>query len=172
MAKNNEQDPFDAADMPADKPITTSQLLTLLAKMNSESTDRLAQAIIQAQKPYVDPKAEENDRKFRENNRRQRDAQMKAIKDGQASCPHIAGCNPLSESQDMYSRTCIVWHETDATEIVGICTNCQRIFRETDPDYMDWRRKQSINRISRGGNRQWPDARTAKQIARGEIVNV
>jgi len=180
MSKQNQSqdDPFvDQSSKSPDAPITTSQLLDLFAKMaaaqnqSSQSlAETLAKAIVDAQKPYIDPKKAENDEMFREQSRRQRKAQMEAIKASQASCPHIAGCNSLSEFPDPHNRTCIVWHQNDATEIIGICTNCQRIFRETDPDYMEWRKKASINRLSKGGERQWSNAFAAKKIARGDDV--
>lgn len=182
MAKTSPepQDPFNEATptQAPDAPITTAQLMDLLGKLASaqnQSSENIAQtmatAMMEVRKPYIDPKQEENDRKFRDNNRRQRESERLSMRRNQESCPHIAGCSAQSSSADMYGRTCIVWHQTDATEVVGICTNCQRIFRETDEDFMLWRRKQSINHpMSKSGwdQRYFADPKAAREIARGD----
>lgn len=45
----------------------------------------------------------------------------------------------------MSERTSIVWHTLRTRETVGICTVCQRHFRENDFDYALWRSKPSFN---------------------------
>jgi hypothetical protein len=92
-----------------------------------------------------------------------------AIRREQANCPHIAGCDRLSEMRDPMGRTSIIWHTSDSSETLGICTNCQRVFRENDPDYAEWRQKPSFNKQSRSGERFFSDPMKARAIARGEI---
>lgn len=149
-----------------DAPISTAQLLELLSKMNAESAKTLAAAIVEAQKPYEDPKKAANEEMFRQNTRRQMEQQDADKKASQAHCPHIAGCNSLSEFRDHMNRTSIIWHKTDATEVVGICTNCQRWFRSNEPDYSEWRSKPCFNRPSASGNREYMDPRAAIERAR------
>lgn len=156
-----------------DAPITTDQLLSLLQTMaaaqnqSSENQARLmADAIVAAQKPYVDPKKEENDKIFKEQNRRQMEQDRHNKHANQKYCPHIAGCNPLSEVRDHANRTSIIWHVTDSTETIGICTNCQRVFHENDPDYAEWRQKPSYNRMSKSGQREYADPLAARERAR------
>lgn len=146
--------------------MTVEQMLEVIARLNSSQTDRLAEAIVAAQKPYVDPRHAENEELFRKQTREQelaRKASEKAIQD---SCPHIAGCNPLSEFPDPSGRTSIVWHRTDTGEVVGLCTYCQRPFREGDPDYSQWRMKKSFNRESKSGDRYFADPVAARKAAR------
>lgn len=165
MAK---QDPSETVSNEVlEKPITVAQMMELISKMNEKSAQTLADALIESKKPYIDPKVEENDKIFREQNRRMKESEREMLKANQSSCPHIAGSSSLSEYPDMYGRTSIVWHEVDSTEVIGICTTCLREFREVDEDYAEWRRKPSINRLSRSGQRQWGDATAAKQRARG-----
>jgi hypothetical protein len=77
----------------------------------------------------------------------------------QEECSHIAGCSPLSEHQDSFGRTSIVWHVLDTAETVGICTNCGREFRASDPPdsqgltYEYWRKQPCFNRTSSAGQR-------------------
>jgi len=85
----------------------------------------------------------ENDRQSRKIIR-ELDARRKAIvKLQQENCPHLAGYNDLSEVCDY--RTSIVWHTDNLGETFGLCTNCQREFREADADYSYWRKKLSFN---------------------------
>lgn len=152
------------------KPITMTpeSLLELITKMNETSTDRLAAALIESRKPYVDPKQEQNEEFMRQQAREQRKREEAGRKRDQENCPHLAGSNSLSDQPDLLGRTCIVWHTSDSTETFGICSNCQRIFRDNDPDYGVWRRKPSINKQSRAGERFFADPIKAREVARGE----
>jgi hypothetical protein len=92
-----------------------------------------------------------------------------AVKAAQDQCPHLAGSNPLSDQPDLLNRTSIIWHTSDSSETYGICTNCQRVFHENDADYAQWRRRVSINKQSRSGERFFADPMRARAIARGEL---
>lgn len=61
----------------------------------------------------------------------------------QSQCEHLAGCTPLGEI--ISNRTSIVWHTLRTKETVGVCTNCNRYFRENDFDYWVWRKKPSYS---------------------------
>jgi hypothetical protein len=130
--------------------VLTAKELVELMKGNTEA---LANAILEARKPYVDPKQEENDELFRQQERDQQARIEQGKKQEQAACEHIVGCNPLSDSKHPSNLTSILWHRCDNSEDIGICTNCQRIFRTTDPDYGEWRRKKSYNKMSMAGQR-------------------
>lgn len=179
MAKHaTEQDPFvetAKVEFPSnpDAPITTAQLLQLLNTMAASQTQSsqnlaqtLADAIVKAREPFVDPKKEENDKMFREQNRRQMEQERQAKYANQKACPHIAGCNSLSDFRDHMSRTSIIWHKTDSSETLGICTNCQRIFHDNEPDYQEWRSKPCFNKPSASGNREYADPIAARERAR------
>lgn len=177
MAKEaNAVETTPQTSVPAPATITMDQLLPLLQAITSQQTSAaevqakiLADAIISAQKPYVDPKKEENEEKFREQMRRQAKQERENLKSSRNICPHIAGSNPLSEFQDQWGRTCIVWHQSPSSEWVGTCLQCQRQFFENDPDYSEWRRKMSICKVSGSGQYQFMDPMAAKARARGDI---
>lgn len=158
-----------AAAIPSnlDAPISTNQLIALLAKMSADqqsSTAALASAIVEglkeSQKPYEDPRKAENEKMFRDQNRRIEEQKRSNDRAAQEFCPHIAGCNGLSHFKDYMGRTCIIKHTNDVGETIGLCTNCQREFRTTDHDYMKWMSQPSINQPSGGGQRNNYFART------------
>lgn len=175
MSETNESEVQAVKESPAkgkSQPITMSQesLLELIAKMNDASTEKLVSALIESRKPYTDPKQEQNEEFMRQQAREQRKREEASRKYEQSNCPHTAGCNSLSDQLDLHNRTCIVWHTSDSTETFGICSNCQRIFRENDSDYAEWRRKPCINKQSKAGERTYANPMRARQIARGELV--
>ena len=151
------------------QPISTDALLTLIASMqqqllasqqaNADANARLAEAILKTTEPreYVkttkELAVEANEELFKKNEK-ELERRKKANKEAeQTYCEHIAGCSQLGDEKDLRGRTSILWHRNDVSVDVGICTNCQRIFRPTDPDYMAWRRKPSINKLSAAGSR-------------------
>ncbi len=71
----------------------------------------------------------------------------------QTQCRHLAGGSIFSEEADIASRTSIVWHELNTGERIGICTNCQREFFPSDPDYAVWVKRASFNKLSRAGRK-------------------
>lgn len=123
------------------------------AQQSQSSTDMksLVEALLETRKPYVDPKQEDNLRRIREQDQITRERQIANVKAEQGSCPHMQGSNALSEFSGQL--TAIVQHKTDIGEVVGICTNCIRVFRTSDPDYRVWMAKKSGNRISKSGDR-------------------
>ena len=154
-------------------PIVMSQesLLELIGKMNEGIAEKLANALIESKKPYIDPAQESNKEADRASARRQRIRDAANKKADQDNCPHLAGSNSLSDQPDLLNRTSIIWHTSDSSETFGICTNCQRIFRDNDADYVTWRRRPSINKQSRAGERFFADPMRARAIARGEIAS-
>lgn len=150
-------------------PISTNDLLTLIASMQSqllasqqaqaETSKLLAEAIIKTTEPRetkLTPKqiAEAaNEKLFKDNERALEKRKKDNQKAEQTYCEHIAGCSQLGDEKDLRGRTSILWHRNDVSVDIGICTNCQRIFRPDEPDYMAWRRKPSINKLSMAGPR-------------------
>lgn len=174
MAKQDNLEPLQAASVDPDATfsINAAQLMDLFKQMNASSTQSaevmaqtLANAVLEARKPYVDPRVEENDRVAREQTRQQMAMQKAAREEAQANCPHIAGCNSLSDRMDPSGLTSIIWHRSDVGSENGVCTNCIRVFRPTDPDYRVWRVKKSFNKLSRSGDRYFTDPLRAQELA-------
>jgi hypothetical protein len=117
----------------------------------------------------------ENDRNFRKELKILRTRINHAKKQEQQQCPHVAGCNIASETQDQLGRTSIVWHRTDLGIDVGICNNCHRLFQPSDPDYMEWRKKNSFNSMSAAGYRTFhtpPNFEYTTSDSIGETVSL
>ena len=156
-------------------PITTEQLLQLIATMQAqtaeaqkqaaEANQKLADAIIRTTEPREVIKnakqiaAEANEKMFEENARILEKRRKAGIKQEQNNCDHSGGCSLLGEMRDLQGRTAILWHTTDAGVDTGICLVCQRFFRPGDAldsqnhDYSYWRRKPSMCRVSKAGSR-------------------
>lgn len=115
------------------------------------SSQILAEAIKDSKKPYKDPAHEENDKIMRDQMREVKSRMDESIRSSQRNCPHLQGCNDLSEVSG--DRTSIVQHRLDTGEVIGICTNCQRVFRQGDEDYLKEMRRKSGNRMSMAGQR-------------------
>lgn len=149
--------------------MTTEQLLTLVVSMQKQLADVIAQqsvsskentaAIIELARPKepLPTKRQLAD----EANEKQFKAQQDQIeknaraneKYAHENCEHIAGCNALSETKDIAGRTSIIWHRGDVGQTTGICTVCQRIFKQSDPNFAKWRRLKSFNKDSASGYR-------------------
>ena len=95
----------------------------------------------------------DNEREFRRKIKTLESQWEEVRKYRQSNCPHIAGCNELSEESDLRGRTSIVWHRLDHGVETGLCQNCQRLFQPTDPDYAEWKEKLSFNKMSAAGIR-------------------
>lgn len=145
------------ADAVPEEKVTLSmaQLQNLINNSKGDSLENLgkilADALVESKKPWVDPRQEENERSMRNSMREQVARQKANIDASQRLCPHLQGCNELSEFPGQLSS--IVQHQTDTGEVIGICTNCQRIFRLGDPDYVEQMRRKSGNRMSAAGRR-------------------
>jgi hypothetical protein len=151
--------------------MSTEDLVELFAKVIGNSNQQLADSILKLREEPVDPAKQANEKFDREQARKQRQRIEAAVKQAQKDCPHLAGSNSLSDQPDLLGRTCIIWHTSDSSETYGLCLNCQRQFHENDEDYAMWRRKPSICKQSRAGERFFSDPMRARAIARGEIAS-
>jgi hypothetical protein len=120
------------------------------------AADKQAAAILEARKPYVDPAQEENQRFMREQTKRAFLREQEALKNFRDNiCPHLQGCNALSDQPGQLSS--IIPHKLDTGEVIGICTNCQKVFRYDDADYAQQMSRKSGNRPSGAGQRFFSD---------------
>lgn len=145
MANEKEVKEFKEIKEPQDKK------LAIGADELQQMFNTLAAALIDSKKPYVDPGQAENDRMFAESTRKNEENKRAMIKAGQSRCPHLQGCHELSAEAG--NRTSIVQHRFDNNLVIGICTNCQRVFKPGDADYMEWMQKKSGNIPSGSGLR-------------------
>lgn len=134
------------------KTATKSEDNAAMAKAIAET---LADALRDLKKPYKDPAHEENDRRQQEQMKALRARMQRNLEIDRINCAHLQGSNALSEEQG--TRLSIAWHKFDTGTWWGICTNCQREFWPSDPDYRQWRAKKSGNRPSQAGQRDFVD---------------
>lgn len=119
------------------------------------SSETLAAAILESRKPYVDPRNEENEEQMRQSSRLQRQREKEQTEYSQKHCPHLQGSNALSDRRgDMSS---IVMHKLDTGLVIGICTNCIRVFDARNPGDREFFNMKSGNRMSQSGSRFFAD---------------
>jgi len=135
-------------------------------KIVSEGMSELAKAIIEARKPYVDPRNVENEKAMRESMRVVNERMKAQILSSQATCPHLQGSSENSDFTGQLSS--IVMHRLDSGVVVGICTNCQLQIFSDDPDVNIQKifRQKSGNRMSSAGIRTFHDPKAAMSAGR------
>lgn len=137
--------------------LTPEQLQQIIAGAVESAGERsariLAEALIESRKPYKDPKQEANEAADRERDRNIRKYMEENLARDRENCQHIQGSNALSEYPNIRMLTSIIHHQTDDGNVIGICTNCQKVWRPGDKDYGVWMRKASGNRMSQSGQR-------------------
>ena len=159
--------------------MSTEQLLALVVSMQKQLADVLAaqtansdkqtEAILELARPKEPVKTarqiadEKNEEQFKKQQAEQEKWAKANEKWAHENCEHIAGCNALSEMKDLAQRTSIIWHRGDVGQTTGICTVCQRIFKESDPDFAKWRKLKSFNKDSASGQRTVLDPLAARE---------
>jgi hypothetical protein len=119
----------------------------------SESNRALAEAIIESRKPYKDPNVAANEEAARQSMRESNERMRQQIKANQRGCSHLRNAGGTRPD----TLTAIAKHQLDHGEIIGICTECIRVFKPGDGDYTFWMRKASGHEMSRAGQRQFAD---------------
>lgn len=156
--------PSQAISMTPDQ---LQQIITSAVQAATSSYgDKIANAILESRKPYVDPAQAENARRDREAARTMKaklDAQIEADKE---TCPHLQGSNALSEFQGQL--TSFVLHRLDTGEMVGICTNCQKVISSLNPEDRPLFQRKSGNKMSMGGQRNFLDPLAAQRARLGQ----
>jgi hypothetical protein len=135
--------------------LSVDELQTIISASVSNALEQsskiMANAILEARKPYVDPGREENERRQREQSREAYERIRAEIEASYKTCPHLQGSNALSEFQGQLGS--FVLHQLDTGVIVGICTNCQKQIWSNNPEDHEYFRRKQANRISRAGQR-------------------
>ena len=126
----------------------------------------LAAAIVESRKPYVSPQDIANRESARKSSREQA-AKQKAIKEWEQShCKHVKGSNPNSFRSDPFDSA-IAKHVLDTGEVIGICTNCTKIFSSLNPEDYEYLTAKSTNQPSMAGRREFADGNAAKRARLG-----
>lgn len=128
--------------------IATSQSAEVSAKI-------LADALLESRKPYVDPRKEQNDKMMKEQTRQTTDRINADIARSREYCPHKKAASELSTrvSED----GAFVVHVLDTGEMIGICTNCQKVISSLIPEDLKFFSARGGNTPSRAGTRIFAD---------------
>ena len=91
-----------ANEIPGEKvTLTVAELQALINTSKGDSMEKLgailANALLESKKPYVDPRQQENEAAMRKAMRLQLEQQKRDLVATQELCPHLIGCNQLSE---------------------------------------------------------------------------
>jgi hypothetical protein len=140
--------------------MSLTELEGLISKITEQSDKKLevfaqmlSSALLESRKPYVSEAQKENEKTMRESMKGQRERLLADIQASQENCPHLQGSNALSDFSGQL--TSIVPHRLDIGVVIGICTNCLRVFKPKDKDYITQMRRKSGNRISSAGIRMF-----------------
>jgi hypothetical protein len=158
MAKNQEEEtpPKEITLNLKDLQAMIAQAVAMASIEAGKSTsETLANAILESRKPYVDPRNEQNEEQMRQSSREQRKREIEQTKYSQDNCPHMQGSNALSDRRGDMSA--IVMHKLDTGLVIGICTNCIKIFDARNPDHRKFFNMKSGNRMSASGSRFFSD---------------
>lgn len=118
------------------------------------SAQIIANALIESRKPYIDPKREQNEEQFRQNDREIKRRLRENLKIAQDSCQHMYG--GLGDEPHA-SLSAFQMHRLDTGLIVGWCSVCsKRIFSDRPEDRNFFTRK-SASRMSSAGLRNFYD---------------
>lgn len=126
----------------------------------SQSSKVIAEAMLEARKPYVSPQQVENEQRMRESTREIHERIKRTIEADQATCEHLQGSNSLSEFTGQLGS--FILHQLDTGVVVGICSNCQKQIWSNDPAHAKFFSKKSANRMSRAGQRVFLDPKKAQ----------
>ena len=133
----------------------------------SAAYEQLAGAILEARKPYVDPRTTQNEETMRKQMREQRERLNRQLALDRENCPHMQGSNGLSEKQG--DAGAFLLHRLDTGEIIGICTNCQKVIRSSVAADRQFFKQKSGNRMSSAGIRFFENPKEV--VERGHMLD-
>lgn len=157
------------ADLQALVASAVSAALAASADQNSNQAKMLAEALGQALTPKKDARTllnEENDRLMREQSLVVQERIRANILASQEYCQHLQGSNELSEWT--LERSSFAMHQLDTGELIGLCTNCQKLISSISENPADRaifqaQRRKPGNKMSRAGQRTFLDPYAAQK---------
>lgn len=135
--------------------IVNAAVTAALQQSNASGKD-IAEALLEARKPYVDPKQKLNEESMRLSMREQAALTKAQTEHDQALCPHKKGANALSSRMDNQDSS-FVKHILDSSEVIGICTNCTKVISSLNPQDIHYFQDRGTNITSMAGRRTFAD---------------
>jgi hypothetical protein len=132
----------------------------------SQNTVALAEAIKDSKKPYENPKQKANDAAMRKSMIAAKNEEKKRTSYFQDNvCPHTMGSSESSARALPDSSFAI--HVLDTGEVVGVCTNCQKVISSLKQEDARWFAKKGGNIRSAAGQRTFVNPYKAMQARHG-----
>lgn len=166
VKKKSKIDPEEIEKLAAIVNAAVSAAMEKGAAQSTNMAQAIAEALIEARKPYVSPQEIANRESAKKSSREQREKQEAIKKYEQKVCKHVKGSNPNSFRSDPFDSA-IAKHVLDTGEVIGICTNCNRVFSSLNPEDYEWLTAKSTNQPSMAGRREFADANAAKRARLG-----
>lgn len=160
---------FEDAELAKIAAIVNAAVSAAMKEGASQSTNMasaITEALIEARKPYTSPQDIANRESARKSSREQAARQKRTKELEQAACKHVKGSNPNSFRSDPYDSA-IARHVLDTGEIIGICTNCNKVFSSLFEADIPWLREKSTNQTSMAGRREFANQDAAKRARLG-----
>lgn len=166
VKKKNKIDPEEIEKLAAIVNAAVSAAMEKGASQSTQMAQAIAEALVEARKPYVSPQDIANRESAKKSSREQA-AKQKQIKEWEQShCKHVKGSNPNSFRSDPFDSA-VAKHVLDTGEVIGICTNCTKIFSSLNPEDYEFLTAKSTNQPSMAGRREFADANAAKRARLG-----
>lgn len=171
MAKQNEETqskqdaPKSSISIEELQAVVNAAVSAALQQTNASGKD-IAQALLDARKPYIDPKQKANEESMRRSMREQAKLAKENAKREQAACPHVKGCSESSSRSDPFDSA-LAHLILDTGERVAVCTNCTRIFSSLNPEDVPFLQKKSTNQVAMSGRREFANPLAAQRARLG-----
>jgi hypothetical protein len=140
--------------------------VTAALQTQAANTTQLAEAIRDSKTPYVDPKQKANNESMRRSMIEAKKQEKERTEFFQNKvCPHTMGSSPNSARSLPDSSFAV--HTLDTGEIIGVCTNCQKVISSQVQDDIQWFAKKGGNIRSSAGQRTFMDPLRAQRARLG-----
>lgn len=134
---------------------------------SSASGEAIAAALLEARKPYVDPRLKVQEEAARKSMRESARVQREAFLEAQKNCHHKKGSNPLSWYSEE-NNSSFALHKLDTGEWIGICTNCTKVISsQISEDAIFFQGSRGTNIRSAAGERFFADPKTVQAARLG-----
>jgi hypothetical protein len=132
----------------------------------SQNTTALADAIRDSKKPYIDPRAKANDEAMRKSMIASKAEEKQRTSFFQDNvCPHTMGSSESSARALPDSSFAV--HVLDTGEVIGVCTNCQKVISSLKQEDLRFFAKKGGNIRSAAGQRTFNNPLKAQQARHG-----
>lgn len=161
MAKQNEETqskqdaPKSSISIEELQAVVNAAVSAALQQTNASGKD-IAQALLDARKPYVNPRDKANEDSMRLSMREQAKLTKAQVEQDQELCPHKKGANALSSRMDNQDSSWVK-HILDTGEVIGICTNCTKVVSSLNPADIHHFQDRGTNITSMAGRRTFAD---------------